>query len=155
MARGLPVSALLAGLLWGVAPPAAAQEEAARRNSIALFMGATLQADDDAAFTIGLDYERRLGQRFGVGVLADKAFGGGRSWLLLGGLFWHPVRQVRLDVAPGIEINQEEDEQFVLRLGADYDFEIRERWSIAPNVNLDFVDGRTVWVIGAELGYSF
>jgi hypothetical protein len=157
------LSVLLAVLLTAAIPAAAQEsstesgtpEESVRRNSIGLFMGATLEADEEGAFTIGLDYERRLGAVFGIGVLADKPFGGARSSLLLGGLFWHPVRQVRLDVAPGIEINQGESEEFVLRLGADYDFEIRERWSIAPNVNLDFVDGRTVWVIGAELGYSF
>jgi hypothetical protein len=135
--------------------PSAAQEEAPRRNSIALFVGATLESGEEGAFTIGLDYERRLGRAFGVGVIADKAFGASRSFLILGGVFWHPVRQVRLDLAPGIEVNQDEDELFALRIGADYDFELRERWSIAPNVNLDFVDGRTVWVIGAELGYSF
>ena len=135
--------------------PAASEAEARRPNSIGLFMGATAKQEEETAFTIGLDYERRLGEQWGVGVILDKPFGGSRSFLVVAGLFWHPLPRVRLDVAPGIEVNRDEDELFVLRLGADYDFELNERWSIAPNVNLDIVGGRTVWVIGAELGYRF
>ncbi len=155
--------AVFAGLVLAAPRPTAAQEpdapapetEAIRRNSIALFVGATAESEEETAFTIGLDYERRLGGPFGVGVLADKPFGAARSFLILGGFFWHPIRPVRLDLAPGLEIIQDEDDAFVLRLGADYDFELTERWSVAPNLNVDFVSGRTVWVLGAELAYTF
>jgi hypothetical protein len=132
-----------------------AGEETLPRNSIALFMGATIE-DEVTSFTLGLDYERRLSRQFGVGLILDSAFGAGRSFIAAAGFFWHPLRSVRLDVAPGLEVSGEEDDSFfVLRLGADYDFEVSERWSVAPNVNLDFVDGRTVWVLGAELAYAF
>lgn len=154
--RGVRTVGAVAALCAVVAARATAQEnEREYRNSLGLFIGTTIEDGEEGSFTLGLDYERRLSKPFGVGVLLDKPFGGSRSFIVAGGFFWHPIGPVRLDLAPGIEVNQDEDDAFVLRLGADYDFELAERWSLAPNANLDLVDGKTVWVIGVELGYRF
>jgi hypothetical protein len=143
------------GLAQRESPTGASEEAEPRyRNKVSGFIGVTLEGEEAAAFTLGADYERRLGGPFGVGVLVERAFGDARFFLAAAGLFWHPLRHVRLDVAPGIEWGADET-LFVLRIGADYDVELTERWSIGPNVNLDFVSGRTVWVLGAEVGYSF
>jgi len=144
------------GMAQEESPTGASEEAEPRyRNKLSGFIGVTLE-DEANSFTLGVDYERRLGGQFGVGVLADRAFGEGRAFIIAAGLFWHPLSRVRLDIAPGIEMSGADDKTFfVLRIGADYDFELTERWSLGPNVNLDFVDGRTVWVLGAELGYSF
>lgn len=130
------------------------EEGTSRRNSLGLFTGITLD-DDKASFTLGLDYERRLSRQLGVGVLFDRAFDGERIFLVAPALFWHPVGALRLDAAPGVEVNQGDEDEFVFRIAADYDFELTERWSVAPNVNLDFVSGGRVWVLGAEIAYRF
>ncbi|MBP2646651.1 MAG: hypothetical protein H6Q77_275 [Gemmatimonadetes bacterium] len=158
-------AALLGTLAVTVPAVGAAQEEGAApessesaprfRNKLSGFVGGTVE-HEGTAFTLGLDYERRLGPLFGVGVIIDKAFGGERAFIAAGALYWHPLPPMRLDIAPGFERIEAEDESaFVLRLGADYDFEIKERWSLGPNVNLDLANGRAVFVFGAELGFSF
>lgn len=157
--RSLVAAAVSLACLAG---PVAAQEagaesaDLAHRNQLALFLGGT-DYEDRVAFTVGLDYERRLGERFGVGVLADWALGGeGREFVLAPAVFYRPLPRLRLDVATGIERNTVEKEvAFLLRLGVDYDFELNERWSVAPNLNVDLVEGETVFVFGAELGYRF
>lgn len=158
-------AALLVTLAAAAGVPGAAQEEGTApespeaaprfRNKLSGFVGGTVE-DEGSAFTLGLDYERRLGPHFGVGVIIDKAFGGERAFIAAGALYWHPLPPMRLDIAPGFERIEAEDESaFVLRLGADYDFELTERWSLGPNVNLDLANGRAVFVFGAELGFSF
>jgi hypothetical protein len=108
-------------------------------------------------FTLGIDYERQLSERFGVGVLADWAFGGeGRESILAAAAFYHPWRRVRLDLAPGIQRDAARDEvEFVLRVGADYEFELRDGWSLSPNLNVDFGPNESLLVFGVELGYRF
>ncbi len=159
-------AALLATLSVALPVRGAAQEEEARpgasegepryRNKVSGFVGVTLEAEEAAAFTLGIGYQRRLGGSFSVGVLAERAFGESRFFLAAAGLAWQPLRRVILYVAPGVELSGADDKTFfVLRIGANYDVELTERWTIGPNVDADFVDGRTVWVLGAELGYSF
>ena len=159
-------AALLAMLAVTLSARGAAQEESARpeaseeapryRNKVSGFTGVTLEGEEAAAFTLGIGYQRRLGGPFSVGVLAERAFGDSRFFLAAAGLAWQPLRRVSLYVAPGIEVSGADNETFfLLRIGANYDVELTERWSIGPNVDADFVDGRTVWVLGAEVGYSF
>ena len=133
------------------------QEASRYRNKLSGFVGGTAEGEG-VAFTLGLDYERRLGRSFGLGALVDKAYAGNRAFIAAGAFFWHPLPTVRLDIAPGVEwmsTGDEEDSAFVLRFGADYDFELTERWSLGPNVNLDLAEGRAVFVFGVELGLSF
>ena len=42
----------------------------------------------------------------------------------------------------------------VIRIGATYDFEVRD-FTIAPVLNLDFVDGEGIWVYGVNIGKGF
>ena len=59
-------------------------------------------------------------------------------------------------MAPGIEIEDEDgDNNFLLRVGAAYEFEFAERWSLTPEFNVDFVDGDEVFVYGFSFGYEF
>jgi hypothetical protein len=39
------------------------------------------------------------------------------------------------------------------RVGTSYEFEIGE-WTLAPEVNFDFVDGDTAFVAGVSLGWA-
>ena len=158
-------AALLATLVVALPILATAQEEGSAaesseaeprfRNKLSWLVGGTVE-DEGTAFTLGVDYERRLGRQFGIGVIIDKGYGSERAFIAAGALYWHPLPPMRLDIAPGFERLVAADESaFVLRFGADCDIELTRRWSLGPNVNLDFANGRTVFVFGAELGFSF
>ena len=57
--------------------------------------------------------------------------------------------------APGI-ITEDSESNFALRLGAGWDFELGRGFSLAPEVNFDFVDGDdNALVIGLTTAYSF
>jgi hypothetical protein len=57
-------------------------------------------------------------------------------------------------VAPGIEDGHHGKENLV-RLGVERAFEMSGGWEIAPQLNVDFVDGEDVWVIGALIARRF
>jgi hypothetical protein len=144
------------------ASPAVAQErheaerEAEGRNHLALFVGGTA-VDETVRFTLGVDYERQLSERFGVGALADWALGGeGREFIFAVAGFYHPTPRIRLDLAPGLQRDALEGEsEWVVRVGADYEFELRSGWNLSPNVNLDIGPEESLLVFGIEIGRRF
>jgi hypothetical protein len=60
---------------------------------------------------------------------------------------------LRFVLAPGLEHRDDENE-FLFRAGVAYEFEIG-RWSIAPEFNVDFVDGEKAYVYGLSFGWGF
>lgn len=149
----------LAGALRAQEPTRSAghrTESTEHRHLAGVLVGGTV-ADRTTRFTLGLDYERRLRGAWGVGAVADWAFGGeGREFLVAPAGFYHPWTAVRVGVAPGLQRNREtRDVGFVLRLGGEYELELDEGWSAAPNANVDFVDGRTIGVFGVGLNRRF
>ena len=71
-------------------------------------------------------------------------------------MFFHPIDRVRIDLAPGVQrLSKEHVNDFVFRVGIDYDFEFGDHWVVAPNVNVDFVADDFIPVVGAEVGYLF
>jgi hypothetical protein len=127
-----------------------------RGHELGLFLGAT-DVDDRLRPTLGVDYEFRIGPRWGVGAIADWAFGGeGREFVLAASGYLHLGTAVRLQLAPGIQRDKEMREiEGVLRLGIAYGFEVGERWSVMPTMALDLVSGETIGVYGVTAGYRF
>lgn len=79
-------------------------------NHVSLFAGAstltgeTPEGGSGTAFTLGLDYERRLTRIIGLGLLAEYVAGGvGRAFFLGVPLFVHPVGGLGLTLASGVE----------------------------------------------------
>ncbi len=147
------------------------------RNHLALFLGGTSKVAGSelptTAFTIGVDYERRVGDLFGIGLAADAAIGEHeRDFLVLLPLYAHPVGGWKLLVAPGVEVGKEvvhegdveaesEGETggtegfFALRLGTEYAFDFGQ-FSIAPGLYFDLIGkSRNAWVYGLVFGYGF
>ncbi|MBW1790359.1 MAG: hypothetical protein JRK53_27755 [Deltaproteobacteria bacterium] len=125
------------------------------RHGVELFLGNTHE-DGENGFSIGFTYEYRLNELFGIGGLIEYAGKDFREWVLAAPFFLHPYEGWRFLVAPGIDIEDEDgDNNFLLRAGAAYEFEITERWSITPEFNVDFVDGDEVFVYGFSFGYGF
>ena len=155
---------LLVAVFWVMIPVKIWAGEAERNHKketpehhhgVELFLGNT-QDDGENAFSIGLTYEYRLSELFGIGGLIEYAGEDFREWILAVPFFLHPYKGWRFLVAPGIDIDDEDgDNNFLFRAGAAYEFEIAERWSITPEFNVDFVDGDEVLVYGLSFGYGF
>lgn len=141
-------------------------------NEIALFAGITDEEHHDSEFSLGIEYERRLSQHWGVGGLleyTDEL----RNSILAVPVYWHPGGGWKLVAAPGIERHNgrglvatphkaeghsevdEDETYFLFRLGVAYDIHLGGSWGLAPGVNLDFVEGERVLVYGVSLTYGF
>lgn len=116
--------------------------------------GETAVVEDELAFTMGLDYEYRLSRRWGIGALIDYAGGDLRSWVAGVPLFLHPGGGWKLVVAPGYEDKEGEDREFLVRVGAGYDFEVGG-FSVLPSVQVDFVGDEETPVYGLNIGRGF
>jgi hypothetical protein len=105
----------------------------AHPNHFAVFAGITTGGDDDhhgeedAALTVGFDYERRLTNLVGIGVLGDWAFGDRRDWILAVPIFFHISSASKFLIAPGSEQikgegPRDDDREFLVRIGYAYEF---------------------------------
>jgi len=129
-------------------------------NHLSLFIGAT-EAEEhhgekgDPDFTLGVDYERRLSQLWGVGGMIDWVVEGRREWLIGPIGFVHPYKGLKFFAAPCYQhIREGAKDEFVFRLGAAWDFEVG-KYSIAPNVIYDFADEHDFLVLGVTIGRGF
>ena len=148
-------------------------------NDVAVFLGATDEPGHPTEFTWGLDYKRRVAERWAVGGLFDYA-GGLRNAILAASVTWLPIGNLALTAAPGVEFHRgrgssedcncphalksdgggdgEVDENatyFVFRVGVGWGFTIGDSYAIEPQVNLDLVEGEKVWVYGLNFIYAW
>jgi hypothetical protein len=130
------------------------------KNHLAVFVGST-EAEEhhgekgDPDFTLGVDYERRLSPLFGVGGMFDWVVEGRREWLIGPIGFLHPYKGLKFFAAPCYQhIREGEEDNFVVRLGAAWDFEIG-KYSIAPNVIYEFAGEHDFLVLGLTIGRGF
>ncbi len=170
-------SFLLVGILLGFAAQSApgVESDAAghtehsaghvHANHVAVFLGVTTGGEDenqgkeDAALTIGLDYERRLTDLIGIGILGDWAFGDRREFIIGIPVFLHFGQSAKFLIAPGLEKTRGNDDrerrsEFLMRLGLAYDFHF-ENNTVSPTFNVDFLDGEQIYVLGVNVGWGF
>lgn len=121
-------------------------------NHVGLFLGTTHE-EGKHEFTIGLDYEYRFSQYAGIGVLVEYVGEDAREGVGLVPLFIHPYKGLRFIAGAGVKPKAEET-KFIWRLGVGYRFPIGN-WTIAPEFNVDFTEGKTVEVFGVSFGYGF
>ena len=57
-------------------------------------------------------------------------------------------------VAPGIEHEEGHGDHYMVRLGVEYAFQVG-KYEIAPQLDVDFVNGDTVFVMGLTFGLGF
>lgn len=122
-------------------------------NHVALFLGSTDSEGHDGE-TYGLDYERRVSDTIGYGVIVDRAEGDVMSTVYGAALFYHLNDEVTFLVAPGIEHAHHEDE-FMIRVGVNYGFPVGN-YIIAPTIAYDMISGgATATVYGISFGMGF
>ena len=121
-------------------------------NLLALFVGVTHEGRNENGLTLGIEYERRLNEFFGVGVLVEHSFGDLDFWVYAVPFAYHTGRW-KFYIAPGVEDGDHGRESLV-RLGGEYAYEVGA-WEISPQLDVDFVDGDQVLVLGVSFGKGF
>ena len=124
------------------------------QNELGLFLGET-RRDGEGGFSVGLDYERRLSRRIGIGGVLEHTGGDLRDGIAGVPVCWHPWRELKILIAPGVEFSQDESDEFLVRLGAEYGFDVGKGFEIAPALNFDRTSGETSVVYGVSLAKSF
>ena len=127
-------------------------DHAYHRNNVGLFLGGSFEGREEAP-AIGLEYERRFSERFGIGALVEYTGDDSDFWVAAIPFAFH-AGQLKLFLAPGFEDGEHGTEE-LLRLGVEYGFAFSGGWEIAPQVNVDFVDGEDVWVVGLLFAKGF
>ena len=140
------------------APPGEEAPEAGEHepwHHASVFVGDTIVSGDHA-LTLGLDYEYRLQEHFGIGGIVDFAFDGvARDTILAVSFLLHPVERVAILAAPGIELADGES-FFLFRTGLSYEFPVGEKFTIGPAVYVDFLEGgEQATVLGVGFGIEF
>lgn len=151
----LAAAALLIMTNWTL-PSSAAAEELEHSdhdpNTIALFVGAASEQRRQSGVAVGIEYERRLRPFFGLGALAEHTFGKIDTTVYAVPLAYH-TGPWKAYVAPGLESGDAGNDK-LLRIGIEYGFEHGD-WEIAPQFDIDFVDGERVIVLGVTVGLGF
>ena len=126
-----------------------------RRNSAGVFAGATFKGSE-TGFSTGVMYLRRLSELWGVGAILEYTPALDERIVTVPGLFAFPFGGLSLVAAPGIEV-EDGDVSFMTRFGAGWDFELGRGFTIAPEVNVDLVEGGgdIPVIVGLTFGYDF
>jgi hypothetical protein len=120
-------------------------------NEVGVFVGATHEHGENSA-AMGLEYERRISSTFGIGVLAEKTWSDFDIWVYAVPITFH-VDRWKFAIAPGIEESHGHHENLA-RLSVGYAFE-KKKMMITPTLNIDFVAGEKIYVLGATFSKGF
>ena len=153
------VSALIVG-------PAVAAEVESHEDShaiphswVAVSLGYALErkrAKDEEAGAVGIEYGYRFSKKWGVGAVIESLGSDTvRDASIVIPLSFHPYAGWRLFTGPGVEFGEEQND-WMLRFGGGYEFELVNRRTLAPEVVYDVVEsGKRTYIFGLALGRSF
>ena len=118
-----------------------------------LLAGTHIEEADHTSFTIGIDYEYRVNRSLGLGFVVEHAFESIDATTLIAVADIHIWEGLALQIGPGIEF-VDEDSFFVGRIGALYEFELENKYTITPQLHYDFSHEDAV-VFGVAFGRGF
>jgi hypothetical protein len=144
-----PTAAVFCSLCW--IATAGAQEHDLEENQIAILVGFAHEGRDDG-LVIGVEYERRIDESLGLGLLVEHTYGDFNTWVFAVPLTLH-VDEWKFILAPGIEDRDGRSEKLV-RIAVGYEFET-SKVTVVPAFAVDFVDGETIYVLGVAFGWPF
>jgi len=159
------LGAAVAGLLMlqGIAVAAEAEPHedghAIPHSWVAVSLGYALErkrAKDEEAGAVGIEYGYRFSKEWGIGAVVE-ALGSDtvRDASIVIPLSFHPYAGWRLFTGPGVEFGEKQND-WMLRFGGGYEFELVNRWTLAPEVVYDVVEsGKRTYIFGLALGRSF
>lgn len=137
----------------------ASEEHSLPHSHMALFIGAGEESHHGTTHSetgFGLEYELRFEEKWGIGVVLERVEVNHHTNTVLAVPFsYHPGGNWRLFAGPGYEYTKTKD-KFLVRLGGGYEFHINDRWTLAPEVVFDLVEGGSEdYLIGVAIGYGF
>jgi hypothetical protein len=148
------VALIFTALFLNPAVYAAESEGGHEQDEVGLFLGGSHHSEENG-FSVGLDYEHRISDIFGVGGLVEYTTEDFDSWVFAAPVFIHPYMGLRLLAAPGFE-NRESENKFLVRAGIAYQIPVTKGVSITPEYNVDFItNGEKVHVYGVSVGVGF
>jgi hypothetical protein len=123
------------------------------KNLVGLFTGITHKNRGTNELAVGLEYERRINESFGIGAVAEYTGGDADVWIYAVPFAWH-TGHWKLYLAPGVEDGHHGTQELV-RIGGEYAFHLSDGWEIAPQINVDIVDSEEVLVFGVVFARGF
>ncbi len=138
-------------------PPAfgeEAGEEAEKANFIGVFVGITSEERREKGFALGIEGGHYFSRSFAIAGVLEYTFGDIDT--LVGAVpLVYVMDKWKLYAGPGFEDGDASDHmEFLIRAGVEYGFEVGSI-EIAPQFNIDFVDGDAVLVVGALFARRF
>ena len=153
-------AAIVALIARAILNPAEATEQGHDANSVSAFLGVTGEGRRQRAGTVGLEYERRLGEHLGIAPAIEQTFGE-LNFSVVTLSMGYRFDDWAVFVGPGIEWAEHErgdrsatESEFLFRTGIVYEFEAGEL-IVAPHAIVDFVADEKVVVFGVTLGVGF
>ena len=140
--------------------PATNAEPEHHLNSVSVFLGATEEGRRQRAGTLGLEYERRLGEDWFISPAIEHAFGD-LDFSILTLAVGYRFNSWAIYAGPGVEWAErnhgdgsDTKSEFLFRTGVLYELEVGDL-IVAPHAMVDFLDDEEVAVVGVTVGISF
>jgi len=130
-------------------------------SHLAVFLGAgeeDIGGHREGANAIGIVYEYRFRSGWDVGVALERLeVDGHANTIALIPAGYHFSNGLRLFAAPGYLVaSGSAKDKWLFRAGISYEIHISERWTMAPEVFKDFLEGGgDAWIAGVAIGYGF
>ncbi len=118
-----------------------------------LFANTRVNGENETGFTLGLDYEYRLNQLLGLGVVVERAKGSVDATTVLAVADIHLWKGLALQVGPGFE-RVGGTTFFAGRLGLLYELELPSGFTISPQFHFDRSEKNST-VVGLAIGKAF
>ncbi|MEM6485243.1 MAG: hypothetical protein AAF662_09690 [Pseudomonadota bacterium] len=116
-------------------------------HTLGVFIGDTTEDRRDGA-TLGFEFEYRTSEKLGIGLTAEYVAGDFDTKVLALPVARHHGPW-KFYAGPGFEFG-EEGRETLFRVGTEYGFRVG-RLEVSPQVDIDFVDGDQLFVIGVVI----
>ena len=128
-------------------------------HHLAIFAGPGIEEKkdhDEDTYAVGVEYGYRFTEWFGAGIVYETLGKDTvRNEAVVLPLSVYPGKGWRIFAGPGYEWHDKK-EKYLIRAGAGYEFELRERWSIGPEAYIDLIEnGDRTWIVGLAFGFHF
>lgn len=123
-------------------------------HHLSLFTGSTMERDESALAT-GVDYEYRVSDFLGVGAVVERTAGDIDALLVLAAFDLHVTNSFVIQTGPGIDFIDDEEHEFVYRLGMLYEWELGDGYTLSPQVHYDWSSDEDAYVVGLAVGRAF
>ena len=143
-----------------LAHPVRGDEAGHHLNSVSAFLGVTSEGRRQGASTLGLEYERRLSEKWFITPAIEHAFGD-LDFSVLALTLGYRFNRWAIYAGPGVEWAEHEHEdgvetrsEFLFRTGVLYELEVGHL-IVAPHALVDFLADDQVAVFGVTVGVNF